>query len=177
MGGALERKIGAVPDGLHPGDGPPSLQECCCPGPLAQLGPLHGPRLPAERPPDGAQEIPGREETVAGEASGETNTDRPTVRGSTEDCTKGATARGETKRLDLGGDVETHRRESLHMPGPTIRAGVHTANWEGGKEEPGGGQETAGGQSGGRGGGFGEGGLAPHTGGVVPHTGVVQGCS
>ena len=59
-GGALERKGGAVPDRLHPGDGPRSLWEFCRPGPSAQLGPLPGPGLPAERPPDGAQEIPGR---------------------------------------------------------------------------------------------------------------------
>ena len=67
-----------------------------------KLGPLHGPGLPAERPPDGAQEIHGREKTVAGEAAGETNADRPTFRGSTEIRTDGATARSETRRLDLG---------------------------------------------------------------------------
>ena len=63
------------------------------------------------------------------------------------------------------------------MLGPTIRAGFHTANWEGGKEESGRGQETDGVQSGGGGGGVGEGGPAPHTGGMVLHTRVVQGCS
>ena len=70
----------------------PSFQESRSPGPLAQLGPLHGPGLPAGRPPDRAQEIPGREETVAGEAAEETNEDGPTFRGSTEIRTKGATA-------------------------------------------------------------------------------------
>ena len=50
-------------------------QDVVRPGPLAQLGPLHGPGLPAESPPDRAQEIPGREETVACEAAGETNAD------------------------------------------------------------------------------------------------------
>ena len=30
----------------------------------------------------------------------------------------------ETKRLDLGVDVETYRRESLRTPGPAIRAGL-----------------------------------------------------
>ena len=54
------------------------FQEFRLPGPSAQLGPLHGPGLPAERPPARAQEIPGREETVAGEAAGETNACRPT---------------------------------------------------------------------------------------------------
>ena len=108
VGDASKMKGGAVPDGLHPGDGPPSFQERRSPGPSAQLGPLHGPGLPAKRPPDGAQEIPGREKTVASEAAGETNANRPTFRGSTESCTEGATARGETKRLGLREDVETH---------------------------------------------------------------------
>ena len=32
VGDASERKGGAVPDGIHPGDGPLSLQECRCLG-------------------------------------------------------------------------------------------------------------------------------------------------
>ena len=74
-----------------------------------------------------------REETVAGEAAGGTNADRPTFRRSTESRTEGATARGKTKRLDIRDDVETHRQESLCTPGPTIRAGFHTAYWKGGE--------------------------------------------
>ena len=74
-----------------------------------------------------------------GEAAGETNAGRPNFRGPTEGRPKGATARGETKRLDLREDVETHQQESLRTPGTTVRAGIHTANWEGGKEEFGGG--------------------------------------
>ena len=85
--------------------------------------PLNGPGLPVERPSDGAQEIPGREETVAGEAAGETNAGRPNFRGSMEGRPEGATAQGEMKRLDFREDVETHRQESLRTPGPTIRAG------------------------------------------------------
>ena len=54
VGNAQEGKGGAVPDGLHTGYGPPSLQECRRPGPLEQLGPLHGPGLSTERTPDGA---------------------------------------------------------------------------------------------------------------------------
>ena len=177
VGDASKRKGCAFPNGLHTGDEPLSFQECRRPGPSAQLGPLYGPGFPAERLPDGAQEIPVREETVADEAAGVTNANRPTFRGSTKIRTKGATVRDETKRLDLGDNVETHQRESLCTPGPTIRAGLHTAYWKRGEEEPGGGQETAGKQSGGGGRGFGEGGPAPHTGGVVPHTGVVQCCS
>ena len=37
---------GAVPDGLHPGDGPSSFQEHFRPGPLAQLGSLLDPWVP-----------------------------------------------------------------------------------------------------------------------------------
>ena len=79
-------------------------------------------------PPNRAQEIPGREETVVSEAAGGTNEGGLTFCGSTESRTEGATAQGETKRLDLGDDVETHRRESLCTPGPAIRAGFHTAS-------------------------------------------------
>ena len=124
-------------------------------------------------PPGGSQEIPGREEAVAGEAAEGTNTDGSTFRGSTESRTEGATARGDTKRLDLGVDVETHRRESLHTPGPALRAGLQMKTGKGGTKDPGNRQETAGGQSGGGGGRFGEGGTAPHTGGVVQPSGVM----
>ena len=58
-------------------------------------------------PPEGAHEILGREEAVDGEATTGTNTNGSTFCGSTESRTKGATAQGETKRLDLGVDVET----------------------------------------------------------------------
>ena len=102
-------------------------------------------------PPNGAQEIPGREEAVAGEAAGGTNTDGSTVRGSTESRTEVATVRGETKRLDLRVDVETHRRESLCMPGPAVRDSIQATAREGGTEEPGGGQTEEGGQGGGGG--------------------------
>ena len=124
VGYALEHKVGAVPDGLHSGDGPPSLWECCRPGPSSKLGPLYGTGLPAKSLPDGAQEVSRGEETVAGEAAGETNTGRSNFRGPTEGRRKSATARGETKRLDFRGDVEAHRQESLRTPRPTLRAGV-----------------------------------------------------
>ena len=81
---------------------------------------MHRPK----RLPDGAQEISGREETVAVEAARETNTDRSTFRGPTEGRSKSATARGKTKRLDLRGDVETRRRESLRTPVPTVQTGI-----------------------------------------------------
>ena len=69
----------------------PSLQERRSPGLLAQLGPLHGPGLSTELPPVGAQEILGREEAVAGEATAGTNTDGSTFRVYTKSRTEGAT--------------------------------------------------------------------------------------
>ena len=114
-------------------------------------------------PPDGSKEIPGREEAVDGEAAEGTNTDGSTFRGSKESRTKGATAQGEKKRLDLGVNLETHRRESLRTTGTRIRAGLQTTTGKGGTKEPGNRQETTGGQRGGEGRGFSEGGTAHHT--------------
>ena len=119
--------------------------------------------MPAEHPPDGSQAVPGREETVAGEAASENNMGRPTFRDPTEGRPEGATTRGVTKRLDLREDVKTHWRESFRTPGPTVRAGIQTETWEGGKEESGGRPGMEGGRSRGGGGGAGEGGPAPHT--------------
>ena len=73
-----------------------------------------------------------------------TNTDGSTFCGSTEIRTEFETARGETKRLDLGVDVEIRQRESLCTPGPAIRAGLQVTPGEGVTEEPGDRQETAG---------------------------------
>ena len=124
VGNASERKGGAVPDGLHPEDGLPSLRECRRPGTSAQLGPLYGPGLPAKRLPDGSQEVYRGEETVSGEATVEANTGRSTFCGPTEGCPESATAQGKMKRLDFREDVEDHQRENLRTPGPTVWAGV-----------------------------------------------------
>ena len=86
----------------------PSLQECHRPGRPAQLGPLHGPGLHAERTPVGYKAIPGGAKAVAGEATGKTITDGRTLCGSTESRTEAKTAGGETKRLDISRDVEAH---------------------------------------------------------------------
>ena len=172
-GHAEEGTGGAVPDRLHPRDGPPSLQECHHPGPPAQLGPLHGPGLPAERTPVGDEAIPGGEKAVAGEATDKTIMDGRTLCGSTESRTKAETAGGETKRLDLSGDVEAHRQESLHAPGPTLREGGHAAVVKSGASELGEGPTEEGGRGGGGGGGSGEGGSASYPRGVVPPSGVV----
>ena len=124
VGDAPKVEGGEVPDGLHHGDGQPYLQERRSPGTSEELGPLHGPVLSDKLPPDGTQAILGREEEVASEATAGTNTDGPTVCGSMESRTESATARGETKRLDIGVDMETHQQESLRTPGPAIRAGL-----------------------------------------------------
>ena len=106
MGNVLERKGGAVPDGFHPGDELPSLRECLPPGPSAQLGPLHDPEFPVKHLTDGKQEVYRGEKTVIDEAADEANTGRSTFCGPTEGHPKSATARGETKHLDIRGDVE-----------------------------------------------------------------------
>ena len=53
VGDDQKGKGGAVPDGLHPGDGPTAPQECRRPGPLAQLGLIHGPGMYTKCTPDG----------------------------------------------------------------------------------------------------------------------------
>ena len=108
VGHAKEGTRGAVLDGLHPRYGPPSLQECHRAGPPAQLGPLNGPGLPAEPTPVGDEAIPGGAKAMAGEATGKSITDGRNLCGSTESRTEAKTAGGETKRLDLSGDVEAH---------------------------------------------------------------------
>ena len=106
VGNATEGKGGAVLDRLYPGDGPPSLRECLHTGPSAQLGPLHGPGLPAKHLPDVTQEILRGKEAVAAEAADKTNMGGQSIHGPTEGQPKSATASGETERVDIGGDVE-----------------------------------------------------------------------
>ena len=121
---APKGKGGAVPDRIYPGDGPTSLRECLRMVPLAQLRPLHGAGLPAKRLPDGSQEVSRGKETVADDFADEANMGRSTFRGPTEGRPKIQTARGDTKRLGIRGDVETRRQESLCAPGPMEGAGV-----------------------------------------------------
>ena len=108
MGHAAEGTGGAVPDRLHSGDGQTSVQECRCPGPPAQLGPLHGPWLLAECTPVGDKAVPGGAKALAGEAADGTLMDGHSICGSTESRTKANATGSETKRLDLGGNVATH---------------------------------------------------------------------
>ena len=105
-------------------DGPPSLRECLRPGPSAQLRPLHGSGLPANRLPDKTQEIPQRKEAVAAKAADETNTDEQNFCRPTEGRPEIATASDETERVDIEGDVEACQRESLRAPGPKERTGA-----------------------------------------------------
>ena len=154
-----------------------SVPECRCPGPPAQHGPLHGPWLLAGCTPGGDAAIPGGMEAMAGEATGGTLADGHSICGSTESRTKTNTAGSEMKRLDLGGNVATHRRESLHAPGPAVRSDGQTEVGEGDQGESRKGQAEEDGAGGGGGGGHDEGGSTPHSRGVAPPSGVVQGGS
>ena len=49
---------GAVPDGLHSGDGSPSLWKCLCPGSQAYLILLNSSGLPTQCSPEGASQVP-----------------------------------------------------------------------------------------------------------------------
>ena len=79
----------------------------------------------------------------------------------------------ETKRLDLGENVATHQRESLHVPGPVVRESGQAEVGEGDPDEPRTGPEEEDGGGGGGGRGFDEGGSTPHPRGVAPPSGVV----
>ena len=70
--------------------------------------------------------------------------------GSTESRTKDGAEGGETKRLDLGGDVAARRRESRLAPGPKDRTGRATDLGATDPTEPGGGSEEEDGGGGGR---------------------------
>ena len=107
---APKGKGGAVPDRLHPGDGPLSLRECLLLGPSAQLGPLYGAGLPANCLPDGTQVVPKGEQEVTSEASEGANEGGQRIRSPTEGRPESEGVRGETEQVDLGGDVETCRR-------------------------------------------------------------------
>ena len=85
-----------------------------------------------------------------GVGTGGTIEDGHTPCSSTESCTKTSAAGSKTKRLDLGGNVAAHRRESLHAPGPAVRPGGQAEVGEGDWEEPLKGQEEEDGGSGGR---------------------------
>ena len=134
-------------------------------------GPCNGPSCAGV--PDGDKAIPGGTKAVAGEATDRTITARHTLCGSTESRTKAKTAGTKTKRLDLGGNVEAHRRESLHAPGPAVREGGQEADGKSGASEFGNKLTEEGRRGGGGGGGSDEGGPASYPRGVVPPSGVV----
>ena len=92
VGHAAEGTGGAVPDRLHSRDGQPSVNECRCPGPPAQLGPLHGPWLLAECTPVGDEAVPGGTKALAGEATNGTLMDGHSICGSMESRSKANTA-------------------------------------------------------------------------------------
>ena len=141
------------------------------------LGPLHGPWLLAECTPVGNEAVPGGTKELASEATNGTLTDGHSICGSTESSPKNNTGGSKTKHLDLGGNVATHRRESLHAPGPAVREGGQAGVGEGDKGESRTGQAEEDGGGGGGGGGYYEGGSTPNPRGVAPPSGVVQGGS
>ena len=100
----------------------------------------------------------GGAKAVAGEATGKTITYGQTLCSSTESRTEAETAGGETKRLDLGRDVEAHRRENLRALGPAVWEGGQEADGESGASEFVSGPTEEGGRGGGRCGGSVEGG-------------------
>ena len=136
---ALKRKGGAVADRLYPGDGPLSLLECLRQGPSAQLRPLHGVWLPAKILPDRAKAVPRGPENFTIEATTGSDEIGWSIRGSTEGRPKSEGDRGKKKRLDLYGDVETCRQESLRAPGSSERTGHKKADGKRHQRKPGGG--------------------------------------
>ena len=105
---------------------------------------------------------------MAGGATGGAIKDGHTLCGSTESRTEKGAAGGETKRLDLGGDVAARQRESRHAPGPEVLSGGKTDLGEADQTESVGGQEEEDGGGGGGGGGTDEGGATPHPSVVAP---------
>ena len=77
------------------------------------------------------------------------------------------------KCLDLGGDVEAHRRESLRAAVPVVQDDVQAADGESGASEFGDRPTEEGGRGGGGGGGSCEGRPDTYPRGVVPPSGVV----
>ena len=126
------------------------LQNVVSPGPPAQHGSLHGTWVFTGCTPGDDVAVSGGTEAMAGAATGGTIADGHTLCGSTESRTETSAAGSETKRLDLGGNVAAHRRESLHAPGPAVLPGGQAEVGEGDREEPLKVQEEEDGGSGGR---------------------------
>ena len=136
---APKGKGGAVPDILHPGDGPPSL------GNVSVWDPRHNSDhymvlgcLPSASLTNHKQYLGGPEE-VAIEASNGANERGRCICGPTEGRPKSEGERGEIKLVDLDRDVETRRRESLRAPGSGERTGYKKNAGARHQGEPGGG--------------------------------------
>ena len=98
---------------------------------------------------------------MAGAATGGAIKDGHTLCGSTESRTEKGAAVSETERLDLGGHMAAHQRESRHAPRPAVLPGGQADLGEGDWEEPSKVQEEEDGGGGGGGGGTDEGGATP----------------
>ena len=102
-----------VPDGLHPRDRLSSLLERVCLGATAQHRSIYGAGLPLQLPQEGTHKIPHGAQanypptTVRPQAGGQD------LCGPTEGRAKTACKGEEEEQVDIGGNVETCRQESL----------------------------------------------------------------
>ena len=138
---------------------------------------LYGSGLPPQTTPEGAHQVPR-----VTQASPPPPTDRPNeggrnIRVPTEGHPKAAGKGSEEERVNLGGNVETLRLESLRAPRSCKVSGTH---WEVGTHHSGNlaGHQAMAGRGGGSGG-VSTNGVGPPTqpGSFAPAKGVVQGCS
>ena len=112
---------------------------------------------------------------MAGGATEGAIEDGRALRGSTESRAKTRAEGGAPKRMDLGSNVATRRRESRLAPGSNEGTGRETDLGTSDTQEPSGGQAAEDGGGGGGGRVPDEGGSTPHLRGVAPPSGVVQG--
>ena len=165
-----------VPNGLHPRYIPLSLLERVRSGSKAQHRSIYGAGLPSQRPQEGTHKIPH-----GAQATAPPNTVRPhaggrDLRGPTEVRSKTTCKGEEEERVDIGGHVETRRRESLRATkdkGPDTDLEADPSNC--GKPKKG--QETKSRDSGRVSGGATWGGTANATGSMTAAQRMVQGCS
>ena len=83
--------------------------------------------------------VPRGMEKVSIEAANGANERGRHIRSPSEGRPESEGKRGKMKRVDLDGDMENHRRESLRAPGPGERAGHKKKAGARHKGEPGGG--------------------------------------
>ena len=92
---------GKVPDRLHPGYLPQSLQERGRPGPPPQFGSLHGDGTTRGRDGAGTRQVHRGTKEDSTEATEAADAGGRTLRGSTTGCAETATAGAASERVDL----------------------------------------------------------------------------